>query len=254
MAKILIVDIETAPMEVASFSLYPESIGYNFILKDEFIICACWKELGSKTINSVKITKAGDDKKLLKDLREVLSEADIVIGHNFEAFDLRKINSRFIRHNIAPLPGIPVVDTLKELKKVAKFPSHRLDYLAKELLGEGKMETSKDLWLKAMRGDKRSIDQMVRYCKVDVAKTESIYLKFRPYFNSHPAMGVMLGHERGVSCNKCGSTHMKKNGVRLTATGLQRYELQCQDCGSYQRVAISIIQPKRNAGPKRRVA
>lgn len=246
--KCLVLDIETSPMEVAAFSLYPESIGYNHILKDEFIICVCWKELGSKTVHSVKITKAGDDKRLLKELRSALVDADMLIGHNLARFDVLKINARLIRHGIDPLPPIPVVDTLRELKKVAKFPSHRLDYLAKELLGGGKMETSPGLWLRAMKGDKRAIDEMVRYCKVDVIKTEELYVKLRPHFLTHPHMGVLLGHERGTCCNKCGSTHMKRNGLRPTATGLLRQELQCMDCGGYQRIAYG---QKKKVGARR---
>jgi uncharacterized protein YprB with RNaseH-like and TPR domain len=201
--------------------------------------------LGSKKVHSVKISKAGDDKRLLKELRSALLDADILIGHNLARFDILKINGRLIRHGIDPLPPIPVVDTLRELKRVAKFPSHRLDYLAKELLGGGKQETSQGLWLRAMKGDKKAINEMVRYCKVDVIKTEELYLKLRPYFLTHPHVGVLLGNERGHCCNKCGGVHLKKNGLRPTATGLLRQELQCMDCGSYQRIPFAIKKRTR---------
>ena len=46
-----------------------------------------------------------DDKALMRKLWDLMDEADIVIGHNCDSFDIKKINSRFfddkISHNRA---------------------------------------------------------------------------------------------------------------------------------------------------------
>lgn len=238
--NIVIADIETSPMEVASFSLYPESIGHQNILKDWFIICAAWKSHGEKKVHAAKITKAGEDKAVVKQLRDALADADIIVGQNIAKFDIKKLNARLIYHKLPPLPLVPVVDTLKESKKIASFSSHRLDYLGQHLIGEGKIDTTPGLWLKAMKGDKKAIAEMVRYNKVDVVRTEQLYDRIRPYIKSHPAMGVMMG-VNAASCNCCGSVRLKKNGIRVSAAGRKRQEMQCLDCGHYQSMPITKL-------------
>jgi DNA polymerase elongation subunit (family B) len=233
--KIIVVDIETSAMLTATFSLYPENIGHNNIVQDWFIICAAWKELGSKKVESIAITKPGDDKAVVKKLREVLANADIIIGHNYNSFDRRKVNARLIYHRLPPLPQVHIVDTLREIKKVAVFSSHRLDYLSKHLLGAGKMETSAGLWLRAMNADKKAIKEMVSYNKIDVVRNEEVYTIIKPYLKSHPHTGAMMGLDRHLSCPKCGSLHFEKGRTKLryTAAGIPRVQKQCIDCHSY---------------------
>lgn len=235
--KIIIFDTETAPAICAVFTLYPESINHTNIIRDWFMICACWKELGSKKINSVAITKEADDYKVVKTLRDALADADIIIGQNISKFDIKKLNARLMFHRLKPLPLIPVIDTLKEVKKVSSHTSHRLDYLCKSLNGVGKLNTSPGLWLKAMKGDKQSLKEMVRYCGIDVVRTEELYQIIKPYMQSSVHVGAISGVP-GVSCRTCGSTHLKKNGTRFTATGLKRQELQCLTCHGYMKVTI----------------
>lgn len=243
MAKIIVFDVETAPMEVAAFTLYPESIGHNMILKDEYIICACWKEVGEKKTHHAQITKAGNDKNVCLALRDALSGADLIVGQNIKNFDIRKLNARLIRYGITPLALVPMVDTLLELRKVAHFPSHRLDYLGKSLLGAGKLQTEPDLWLRAMKGEKKAINSMVEYCKVDVQRTEDLYLKIRPYISTHPHMGAIMGRDRVHTCPKCRSDQYKLNGIRYSPAGLKKRECQCKKCYSYFRINESKPKP-----------
>lgn len=233
--KVLIIDVETSPMLTAAFSLYPENIGHNNIVQDWFLICAAWKELGSKKTDAVWITKSGDDYQVVKKLRDVMASADVIIGHNFTAFDRRKINARLIYHRLPPLPPIHIVDTLREIKKVSVFSSHRLDYLSKHLLGAGKMETTPGLWLKAMNADKKAVKEMVEYNKIDVVRNEQVYNVIKPYLKSHPHTGAMMGLDRNCSCPKCGSLDFVKGTtkIRYTAAGIGRVQKQCVECHSY---------------------
>lgn len=233
--KVIIFDIETSPFTVASFSLYPDSLNHSNILQDWFIICASWKEAGAKKTDAIWITKTGDDKAVVKKLRDVLASADVIIGHNIKKFDLKKLNARLIYHRLKPLPYIHVVDTLTEIRKVAAHTSNRLDYLSTFLTGQGKMETSGGLWLKAMRGDKKAIKEMVAYNRIDVVRNEEVYDIIKPYLKDHPHMGVLSGANRLHSCGKCGCkefdpSHQK---MRYTATGLPRIQRQCKSCYSY---------------------
>lgn len=235
--KILFWDIETSYAITAVFGLYPESISHNNILQDWKIICGAWKFLGKKKVEAAAVSpKDKDDFNVVKKLREVLDDVDIIVHHNGDKFDIKKFNARLIYHRLPPLPLIPTIDTLKEVRKIASFTSHRLDYLGKHLLGAGKESTSPGLWLECLRNNQSAIKEMVKYNKVDVVRLEELYLVLKPYMKNHPHVGAMMGNR--LSCPKCGHDKVKKNGIRYTATGLPRQEIQCHNCHSYSKIPM----------------
>lgn len=235
--KIVLWDIETSLMQVSTFSLYPKYIPHDAIIKDWSILCACWKVLGEDKIHSVSVTDKPkrfkkdvyDDYYVVKKLREMLSDVDILIHHNGDRFDLKKFNARLIYHNLPPLPKIQTIDTLKVARKLAKFTSSRLDYLGKYFGVDGKLETSKGLWEKAMYGDKEAIEEMVVYNKQDVKLLEDVYLKLRPYMDNHPN----IADPATLQCPKCKSHSMIKHKLRVSASGIRRQQYQCTGCGGY---------------------
>jgi len=239
--RIIFFDIETAPIVATTWGLYNANLSHENILKDWFIICAAWKFSDETSVHAASIVKPEDDRSVVLKLRNALAKADLIVGHNSDKFDIKKLNARLIYHGFDPLPQIPTIDTLKEVKKIAKFSSNRLDYLAKILTGEGKIETQYHLWLKAMVGNKRAIADMVAYNKVDVLRLEAVYLKLRPYMKQHIHMGVLHGADRFMSCSKCGSVNLKRNGVRITAAGIKKQECQCNSCGSYMRIPFKEV-------------
>jgi uncharacterized protein YprB with RNaseH-like and TPR domain len=202
------------------------------------MICAAWKYSDEKKVHAVSIKKATDDKQVVKTLRDAIAKADIVVGHNSDKFDIKKLNARLLFHGLDPLPMVPSIDTLKEVRKIASFTSNRLDYLAKHLIGEGKIKTEYNLWLKAMTGDKKAIHEMVVYNKVDVIRLEQVYMRLRPFMKSHIHIGALKGKDRHESCPKCGSSNVKHNGIRVSAAGLKKQECQCQKCGGYFRIPV----------------
>jgi DNA polymerase III epsilon subunit-like protein len=163
----------------------------------------------------------------------------VIVHHNGDKFDLKKLNTRLIIHGLDPLPKIHTVDTLKEVRKVAAFTSNRLDYLAKTLVGAGKTHVDYQLWLDIMKGNKRAVRDMVAYNKVDVIRLEEVYSVLLPYMKSHPHIGAQNGESKDLSCRYCGSTHVKKNGTKHTAAGLKKQEIQCRDCHGYSVVRLA---------------
>lgn len=236
--KIVLWDIETSLMVTTTFTLYPDRIPHDGILQDWYLICGAWKTLGEKKVSHAAITKAGDDKALCKALREALLGADVIVHHNGDKFDIKKLNARLIYHKLPPLPIIPTVDTLKEAKKIAQFSSNRLDYLGKYLFGAGKMDVTPGLWMEILRGNLDVIPKMVRYNKIDVVRLEQLYMRLRPYMKGHPKMNLYSEGSRLISCQKCSSKDVKKNGIRITAGGVKKQEYQCQSCGAYHTTPI----------------
>ena len=237
-SKIIVFDIETSPVIANTWTLYPKYLSHDNIIQDWFIICAAWKEVGKDKVHAVKIDKLGDDYNVVKTLRDALAEADVIVGHYIDKFDIKKLNTRLIYHGLDPLPKIPTVDTKKEACKIGAFTSNKLDYLSKILLGEGKIQVEFGLWLEVMKGSKKALKEMVEYNKVDVIRNEGVYLKLRPFMKNHPHRGAMIGEERNCSCRACGSTNVKKNGIRHTAAGLKKQEIQCRECHSYSLVVF----------------
>lgn len=236
--KVIIWDIETSPIVSYTWSLFPSYLPHDNIVEDWYIICGAWKELGAKKVEAVAINKPGDDYEVVKTLRDTLASADIIVHHHGDAFDLKKLNARIIYHGLDPLPKILTIDTKKEAKKIAAFSSNRLDHLSKKLIGIGKIHVDFDLWIKVIKGDKKALKKMVEYNKVDVIRCEEVYDVLKPYMKNHPHTGVMRGQERFGSCKCCGSDKLKKNGIRTTASGIRKQEVQCKNCHSYSLIPI----------------
>lgn len=228
-------DIETLPAIAATFTLYPDAINHENVLADTSIVCICWKDLGKPTksisvLDDPKLFKKDhtSDYHVCKTIRDEFDGVDILIGHNLKRFDVKRLNARLIFHGLEPLPMIQMIDTLTELKKVATFTSHRLDYLGKHLFEDGKQQTSKGLWLRCLKGDVDAIKEMTAYCKKDVVLLEKLYLKIRPYMKSHPNVAT----PDTCNCPKCGSSKTKKDGIRVRATGARYQTYACNDCGA----------------------
>lgn len=235
--KIIIWDIETSWVKAYTWNLWPNNgIPHDNIIEDWSILCGAWKELGKDKVHTVAVKNVGDDKEVVKKLRDVLSDASLVIHHNGDKFDIKKLNARLIYHGLEPLAKIATLDTLKEVKKIASFSSNRLDYLSKFFGGTGKIHNGPSLWIDVMNGSKKALRDMVAYNKVDVEVLERVYLKLKPYIKSHPHMGAMKGEDRNCTCKNCGSKDVKKNGIRFTAAGIKRQEIKCRSCHAYSLV------------------
>lgn len=238
--RICFFDIETSPIIASTWSMYPQSLPLNGIVHDWYIICGAWKFLGDPKIYSVATTTPHKDIATVKKLMDVLASCDVIVGQNSDKFDIRKLNAKLIQYKLPPLPNIPTVDTLKASRRVAAFTSHKLDYMARILNGNQKIKVGLGLWMDVMGGSKKALKEMVTYNKMDVKLNEEVYLRLLPYMKTHPHIGVLKGHLRGLSCPKCGSQNIKKNGIRVSAAGIKSHEIQCGKCRSYSRVPVTL--------------
>lgn len=226
--KILFIDIETSP----SLGWVWQKYETNVIEFDRewTILCASWKWLDERLVHSETAKKNDymNDEKLIKKLHEVFDEADVIVAHNGDKFDIKKINARFIAYGLTPPSPYRTVDTLKEVRKIASFNSHKLDDLG-EALGLGrKNKVDFSIWKGCIDGDEISWRTMVKYNVQDVKLLEKLYKRILPYIK-HPNYGVFL---EGKVCPRCGSIHLQRRGYRYTNTS-KFVRLQCQDCGGW---------------------
>ena len=104
-AKILELDIETAPMEVYVWDLKQNGgyIDYRNIIKDWNLLCWSGKWLnGHEYIGDVLKPRESikrNDERIVYSAWKALEKADVVIGHNVKQFDIRSLNARFLYYN-----------------------------------------------------------------------------------------------------------------------------------------------------------
>lgn len=238
--KTLFWDIETAPLVSSHWGLFNQNIMYDDILQDWYMISAAWKWAHERKVHTVSVldgSSLNDDSVIVDRLHDVLMEADILVAHNGDKFDLKKFNARSILYRKDPLPHIPSVDTLRIARSQFKFTSNRLDYLG-DYLGVGrKVTTPKGLWKQALhvpdfkKGSKKAVKTMVNYNKGDITLLEDVYYALRPYDRQHPNWNHNYGDKVHV-CPNCGSHDLQKRGVyRTRITTRQRF--QCNSCKAW---------------------
>ncbi|MFP5260998.1 MAG: ribonuclease H-like domain-containing protein [Blastocatellia bacterium] len=237
--KILLFDEETAPSLGHYFDLWKEG---NIVdtVKDCYMLCFAYKWLGDKKVSSYALPdfkgyKPGseDDKELIKKLWELFNEADVLVAHNGDKFDIRKANARFAYYNLPPPSPYKTIDTLKVAKRYFNFTSNKLDSLGKHLgYGSKLVHTGFNLWRGCMSGDPNAWKHMIEYNKRDVVLLEKIYLHFRPWIQNHPNISILMNMPNG--CPGCGSKNLTKMGTDLTQSGrVQQY--QCKACKKWSR-------------------
>lgn len=204
--------------------------------KEWYMIAFCAKWLGGKTIVRGLDDYLGykpyseDDSKLVKELWELFNEADIIIAHNGDKFDIRKSNTRFIENGLTPPSPYKTIDTKKIAKRYFGFNSNNLDDLGKRLgVGRKLKHEGFDLWLGCLKGDSRAWKKMKKYNRQDVLLLERIYLKLRPWITNHPYVGG--------KCN-CQSPNLQKRGITINKSG-KHQRFQCQNCAAWSQERLS---------------
>lgn len=236
-ARILIFDIENAPVEVYAWNkrLWNANITQDQMIKDWYMLTFCAKWLNDSEIYkeslAPKESKQRNDTRIIKKLWKLFDRADVVVAHNAFKFDIPMTNTRFITLGLPPPSPYRVVDTLKVAKKIGSFTYNHLDYLGK-VLGLGrKKDTNFKLWIDCVAGDKEALKTMLDYNEQDVLLLEEVYLKFRGWTTSHPNMN-MFQKEKG--CSHCGSLNLKLKGYYTTQTAKYK-SYRCLNCGGYSR-------------------
>jgi len=228
--KILILDIELAPMVIYQWSL--DNRGWtspNNIVEDSYVLtwAAGWHN--QKKVYSDSIHKSGK-KGCIQSIHKLLDAADCVVGYNSIQFDMKILESKFLEYGL-PRVEYNNIDLMRVCKRHFRFSSFSMNYVAKKLkIGQEKLETGGfDLWKGCMAGKASSFKKMLKYNIQDIHVTRALYYKLRPYMKEHPNYGLF--REERV-CPTCGSDKINKKGLRYNKTSVyQRW--YCTNCSSH---------------------
>jgi hypothetical protein len=254
--KVLIYDIETAPMLGYVWSIWEQNVALNQLHTDWYILSWSAKWLGapdgqvmySDQRNAKNIENDGP---LLSEIWNLLDQADVVVTQNGKSFDQRKLNARFIINGFQPPSSYKHIDTKVIAQKHFGFTSHKLEYMTDKLCTKYKKSSHAkfsgfDMWKQCLAGNIDAWKEMEHYNKLDVLSLEELYNKIIPWDNT---VNFNLYSDSQEHICKCGSKDFIKNGFYYSATcKYQRYK--CKKCGAEVRDRKNLFSKEKSASLK----
>lgn len=245
--KILVVDIETAPLLAYVWGMWDQNVGLNQIHQDWYVLSWSAKWVGSSKVMYADLRDAKDkhtDKTLLPGIWKLLDEADIVVGQNSKKFDTKKLNARFVMNGMQPPSSYKHIDTMLLAKKHFGFTSNKLEYMTDKLCTKHKKIKHAEfggfeLWKECLAGNKKAWREMERYNRMDVLSTEELYTKLIPWDST---INLNIYREEGVvpQCS-CGSVKLHRRGYYYTAVAKYQ-KWRCEKCGKETRTGKNLLE------------
>ncbi len=213
------------------------------------IFCAKWYDQP----NVIRLAEwdKGGRRLFLKRIHALLSEADILIGHNIDNADVPWLRGDLHfprvghphRPTLPPLPPFKTVDTLKVLRKEFKsgVPFKSLSAFCQIVGLPGKTDAyDREAMERAVAGSVADQKRETDYCEGDVIATQGLADYLRPHIKNHPALFVD-GKNKLTVCNRCGNK-TRPTAKRYVANVLTYSMQKCRTCGGYSRLSI---EPER---------
>ena len=208
---------------------------YN-IIQERKIICIGYKWEGESNRTVLTWDSRHDDKAMLQRFLPVANEADEIIAHYGDGFDMPWFRTRCLFHGLEPLPLYKTVDTKAWASKYFYFNNNKLDYIG-DFLGLGKKyDTNFKLWIDVMNGCRKSLAYMAKYCGRDLDQLEKVWNRLRVCVRTKTHAGVFAGLAKWT-CAHCGDRDVIVKKRRVTASGTIQWQMQCQKCGGYYSIS-----------------
>jgi hypothetical protein len=249
MPKILVFDIETAPMEFYGWGLFKQVILPHAVKKSWSILTWSAKWLFDDSLISQHVTGAEaynrTDASVIPGLWKLFDEADILIGHNINQFDVRRANLRFAVNGLNPPNPYRTIDTCSHAKKIFNAPSYKLDFLNETFGIQCKDNAPFEWWKQSAEGNVEYIKKLSSYNNTDVLVTEELYLKLRPWMKGHPNVALYINTDETL-CTNCGNENLSWGGYYYTPAGKYK-SFRCNNCGAIGRSRVSDLDKETRA-------
>lgn len=233
---VAVMDIETLPMITYTWGMFDQNISGEQVVADSCMLSWAGRYLDSPQMHSDVLTpdeaKARDTKRIALSCWEFLKRCDVVIGHNFQGFDAKYINTEFLKWGLPPLKFV-IVDTLLVARQNFRFSSNKMKFINEHLGIRNKIENDGfPLWRACSEGDAKALQSMLEYNEGDIGATEELWFKVRPYVRN---MNVALYNELTErQCPVCGSMDLHVEGWYYTPAGMWE-SIRCEKCGCLAR-------------------
>jgi hypothetical protein len=232
MLKRLFWDIETSPNIVLSWRVgWKINIDHDNILQERAIICIGYKWETDKEAKVICWDEQQNDRNMLAEFLNIAEEADELVAHNGDCFDLPWLRTRCAFHRLPCSPLLKTADTLQWAKRKFNFNSNKMDYIAGYLGFGRKLKTEFGLWKDVLlKNDREALARMAEYCRRDVELLEKVWGQLEQQVRHKTHAGVMAGKDKWT-CPSCASEHVwVARGPRVTACGTTQHQMQCRKC------------------------
>lgn len=256
--KVLYVDIENMAIKAWVWGLFDQNIGLNQIIEDSFIIAWAAKWADEKKVmymdqRNVKNPNK-DSKKLLQGIHSLLDKADIVIGQNSKRFDVKKLNTAFLKIGLKKPSGFKQTDTLEISRRNFAHTSNKLEFVSEKYNNKyKKLKHEKypgfTLWTECIAGNQDAWKDMEKYNSHDVLATQEYHELVRSWDNSNHDPN--LYHDDYHHVCRCGSYNLKRNGYSYTSTG-KYIRYKCKSCGAESRDSKNLLTKEKRDSLKRK--
>lgn len=232
--RVLIYDIETAPLLGYCWSLWDNNISLNQIHSDWHVLSWAAKWMGEEDVyyqDQRDVKNVEDDKQLLQGIWKLLDECDFVITQNGKKFDQKKLNARFVIHGMKPPSTYRHIDVLQIAKSQFGFTSNKLQYMTETLCKKYKKSghakfSGFELWSECLNGNIEAWSEMENYNILDILSLEELYSIISPWDAKLPNFSVYddepSENEEWVKDGFVYSNLGKYDRYRNTITGQQR--------------------------------
>lgn len=258
--KILVLDVETAPMQALIWALWDQNVALNQLKTDRHLMSFAAKWYGDPPSKVIYMDQRDaknieDDSKLLKKLWDLINESDVLLTQNGRSFDEKIINARFVINGLPPPSSTKHIDTKRIATKRFGFISNKLEYMTEKLNKKFKKLKHKkypgmELWSECLKGNKAAWNEMKLYNIHDVLALEELYRDhLQPWDNT---INVNVYHDTTDTVCMCGSTKFIRNGFAYTSQGkFQRYA--CAKCNAEVRNKKSVFSKEKKKSLKVKV-
>lgn len=171
------------------------------LVHEYFIIAWAASYIGGGKVFSACVTPEQalnwTDAEILAPLHDLLSSAAVLVGHNVDAYDLKKVNTRFIINGWKPIQNHDgkakkTEDSLKIVRSRFAFEDNTLDALCVKFGIDGKDKITDDDWREVLKtGNQGTLDKIHKYCRGDVRNGKKLYNLFAPYSGKAEDYGSM---------------------------------------------------------------
>lgn len=229
--KILFIDIETSLINARVFRTGTQNVNANQLTSSTRILTVAGGTLynmlteGEGGMWSCSNHRAStfkkdplDDTEILADIWEELDKAEVVVAHN-ASFDRGWLFGRFLELGWQLPSKFFLFCTYRNLTPF-NLTSKKLNELSKSLIGEKKINTDFDLWMRCYDGEEDAFKEMEEYNLGDVYNTLFKVWKRTAYYNPHKAIDFANPSSIEPQCKVDGSILEEAGIYKNRRTGL----------------------------------